>query len=282
MNSLYAINSAGDKEIFSPQKVYNSARRVGASKELAAEITERVKRTAYNGIKTSEIFKMVKTLLNQESPKSALRFNLKEAMKRLGPTGFTFEKFIGEIFKKLGFEIKINQHIPGFCLDDYEIDFVAQKKDLIYVGECKYRNLPGDKVHIQDALANYARFLDILKGPYFTKKECRDCEIKTILVTNTKFTDKIINYASCVDVSLLGWKYPRNNGLEYLIEKHKLYPATILTSLKGYLKEILVSEKIMLIQDIVEINSRKFSEKFNIPQRYLLSLIEEARLLLGK
>ena len=191
-------------------------------------------------------------------------------------------KFIGEIFKKLGFEIKINQHIPGFCLDDYEIDFVAQKKDLIYVGECKYRNLPGDKVHIQDALANYARFLDILKGPYFTKKECRDCEIKTILVTNTKFTDKIINYASCVDVSLLGWKYPRNNGLEYLIEKHKLYPATILTSLKGYLKEILVSEKIMLIQDIVEINSRKFSEKFNIPQRYLLSLIEEARLLLGK
>jgi len=282
MNYLYAINSAGDKEIFSPQKVYNSARRVGASKELAAKVAEAVKKEAYDGIKTSEIFKMVKKLLGRQFPRGALKFNLKEAMRKLGPTGFPFEKFIGEILKRLGFEVKINQQIPGFCLDDYEIDFVARREDFIYVGECKYRNLAGDKVHIQDALANYARFLDILKGPYFAKGEYRGCKIKTIMVTNTKFTQKIINYASCNDISLLGWKYPRDNGLEYLVEKHKLYPVTILAGLRGYLKEIFVSEKMMLVQDVMKINPQNFSKKFNIPQRSIYALMEEAKLLLEK
>lgn len=35
MTSLYVINSRGEKELFSFQKVYESAMRVGASKELA-------------------------------------------------------------------------------------------------------------------------------------------------------------------------------------------------------------------------------------------------------
>jgi hypothetical protein len=280
MNSLYVINSAGEKEPFSFQKVYRAARKVGASGELAAEIAKIIKRNAYDGIKTSQIFNVVKELLNKRLPQAALRFNLREAMKRLGPTGFPFEKFIGEIFKKLGFAVQINQHVPGFCLDDYEIDLIAQKKDLVYIGECKYKNLPGDKIHLQDALANYARFLDILKGPYCARREYRGCKIKTIMITNTKFTEKIIDYASCADVKLLGWKYPENNSLEYLIEHYKLYPVTILGGLRGYLREIFVAEKIMLVQDVLKINLEKFCKKFNVSQKAIYSLTEEAKLLL--
>ena len=59
--------------------------------------------------------------------------------------------------------------------------------------ECKYRNLRKGKVHSRDALANYARFLDIQKGSFFKNKK-----MKSILVTNTKFTTKVIKYSKCV------------------------------------------------------------------------------------
>lgn len=281
MAQVYVINSNGEKEPFSFQKTYRSARRVGASKKSAAEIAGIIEKEIYPGIKTSEIFRKVKKLLYRETPRAALRFNLKEGIRKLGPTGFPFEKFAAEIFKKLGFEIKINQFISGFCLADYEIDFTARKENLIYVAECKFRNCAGEVVHLGDVLANYARFLDILKGSYFAEEKNQNLRIETIMVTNTKFTGRAADYSSCAGVNLLGWRYPRNNGLEYLIEKYKLYPITILPSLKGYLEKIFVSEKMMMVQDVAKINPQEFSKKFKIPLKDLNFLIEEARLLMG-
>ena len=280
MAQICVINSNGEKEPFSFQKTYRSARRVGASKESAAEIAGIIEKEVYPEIKTSEIFARVKKLLYQETPKAALRFNLKEGIRKLGPTGFPFEKFAGEIFKKLGFETKINQFVSGFCLADYEIDSVARKENLIYVAECKFRNYAGEVVHLGDVLANYARFSDILKGPYFAKEKNQNLRIETIMITNAKFTSRAANYSSCAGINLLGWGYPQNNGLEYLIEKYKLYPITILTSLNNYLENIFVSEKMMMVQDVVKIEPREFSKKFKTPLRNLISLIEEAKLLL--
>ena len=56
-NSFYVINSRGEKESFSFKKILRSARRVGASRNLAQRIADTVKREAYPGLRTSEIFK---------------------------------------------------------------------------------------------------------------------------------------------------------------------------------------------------------------------------------
>ena len=154
MASLYVINSQKEKEPFSSQKVYNSARRVGASKKLAQKIAKIIEKEVYPGIKTFEIFGRIKKLLHSEIPKAALKFNLKKGMRKLGPTGFPFEKYIGEILRESGLKVKINQYLPGFCLRSYEIDFVAEKNKLVYVGECKYRNLFGERVHSGEVLEN--------------------------------------------------------------------------------------------------------------------------------
>jgi hypothetical protein len=281
MAYLYVINSIGEKEPFSSQKLYRAILRVGAPRDLAEKITEIIERHAYPGIKTSEIFEKVKELLLQKTRKSAMRFNLREGMRRLGPTGFVFEKFIGDVFEAMGFEVKINQYLAGFCLDEYEIDLIARKENLIYVGELKYRNVSGDKVHIQDALANHARFIDIMKGPFFKKREYDGCKIKTILVTNEKFTDKTITYSLCSGVGLLGWRYPKGSGLEYVIEQSGLYPVTLLSSLKGHLKDIFVSENIMLIKDVLKLNPQNFAAKHGIPAAKIYPIIEEAKDLLG-
>jgi len=282
MTSLYVTNSRGEKELFSFQKVYWSARRVGASKKLAEKVAKIIEKESYPGIRTPEVFKKVKKLLRQESPKAALKFNLKEGMRKLGPTGFLFEKYIGEVLKKVGFEVKINQHLPGFCLSRYEIDFIARKGNLIYVGECKYRNFFGERVHSGDALANYARFLDILKGSFFKSKKYKGFRIKTMMATNTKFTNRAMKYSRCMNVELLGWRCPKNRGLEYLIEKEKLYSITILPSLKGYLKDIFVSKRMMLAQDVLKIDPKKFAKKEKISLNHLERLISEARILLER
>ena len=280
MNSLYVINLSGEKEPFSFQKVYNSARRVGASKGLAQDIAQVITKQVYPGIRTSEIFSKVIKMLHSETPRAALRFNLKRGIKKLGPTGFPFEKFVGEIFRKLGYEVKINQYIPGHCIRNYEIDFVAQKENIIYIGECKYRNLPGEKVHSKDALANYARFLDICNSSFFKSKKDEGLEVKTMMVTNTKFTQKTLDYFKCIGIDALGWRYPKTQGLESLIEENKFYPITILPALNSYLADFFVSKKIMLVQDILDIDSKRLSKKLKIPERQILILKKQAEDLL--
>lgn len=281
MAALFVTNAAGEKEPFSFRKVYRSARRAGASSKFAEKIASIVAREAYSGIKTSDLTRRIRELLHQEIPQAALRFNIKEAMRKLGPTGFPFEKYTAEILKSLGYQTKINQFLPGYCLDSYEIDFIAEKNKTVYVGECKYKHLFGDRVHYLYALANYARFLDILKGKYFKTSQYRGYTVKTMMVTNTKFTSTTLNYARCIGIDLLGWNYPKNRGLEYYIDKEKLYPITILPSLRGYLRDIFIKEKIMLVKDVLKIDPQKFAEKFKIPVNQIESLVEQAKTLLN-
>ena len=280
MAALFVINAAGEQEPFSHQKAYRSARRVGASGNLARKIADIVGKEAYPGIKTSEIFQRIKDLLYKELPRAALRFNIKEGMRKLGPTGFPFEKYTAEVLRSFGYQVKINQLLSGHCLKSYEIDFVAQKDKTIYVGECKYRQLFGERVHSPYALANYARFLDIINGPYFKSAKYRGFKIKTLMVTNTKFTTTTLDYASCVGIELLGWNYPRGQGLEFLIDQEKLYPVTILPSLRGHLKDVFIQEKIMLVKDVLKIDVPRFAEKFNLPQKQIEPIINEAKNLI--
>ena len=273
MPKKYVIKFNGEEEPFSTEKIYQSALRVGASLKLAEEISRKIEKQSYSGIKTSEIFNQVKKALHQEIPHSALRFNLKKAIRKLGPTGFPFEKYIGEILLSQGYQVKINQNIPGFCCE-YEIDFTAQKDSFIYIGECKYRNLFDGKVHSKDALANYARFLDISKGSFF-----KNSKLKSLLVTNTKFTSRAIAYSQCVGVDLLGWKYPRDKGLEYLIEGQKLYPITILPDLNKYLAEVFVANGIMLVKDLLD--KDRIVKLTNLPEKKLNLLLKQAQLLLN-
>src|SRR5680860_872842 len=148
MKKLYVINNSGEKEPFSWKKIRNGAERVGASKELARQIATVIEREAYPGITTKEIFQRVEQILSKKYPRGRIRFRLKEAIRRLGPSGFPFEKYVGGILRQLGFSIKLNQHIKGQYVD-HEIDFVAKEKEYCLIGECKYHGLPGGRVDLK-------------------------------------------------------------------------------------------------------------------------------------
>lgn len=269
----------GAREPFSFKKVYRSAVRSGASRDAAKKIAENITKEIYPGITTAEIFKKVKKQLNLFSLGVATAFNLKEGMRRLGPTGFPFEKYIGEILGDNGFDVQLNQTIPGACCS-YEIDFIAKNKNILYIGECKYHNIPSGRITLDVALANHARFLDIRAGNFFSKI-FKKVELKSLLVTNTKFSKEAIKYSKCVGVELLGWNYPAGEGLEHLIDTQKLYPITVLSSLNPHLADILASRKIMLAKDLLKVDIEKLSREEDIPQEKLNILIKETKALLN-
>ena len=68
-------------------------------------------------------------------------------------------------------------------------------------------------------------------------------------------------------------------GLEYIVESEKLYPVTILPSLKGYLLDVFAREQMMLVKDLLEMDAAKFAKRNRVPEKNISSLKREAEIL---
>lgn len=274
-NKIQVINLRGQKEPFSAKKVKESAQRAGATTETAEKIADTIKKEVTDGMHTSAIYDRIKEMLSEKEPQSAIKFSLKSAMRKLGPTGFPFEKFTANILEKAGYNVQINQFLSGACIDKYETDFLAQKGQKKYIGECKYHTDRGEKVDLQDALYNFARFQDIIDGENPYKQSSQ-----SFFVTNAKFSSMAIKYSRCKNVKLLGWRYPQGEGLETIVEKYDFYPITILPSVDGKSKKAFDQAKLMLAKDLLKEDGKTLEQQLQIPQNKLTELIEEAKVLL--
>ncbi|MCX6790999.1 MAG: hypothetical protein NTV62_02270 [Candidatus Gribaldobacteria bacterium] len=278
----FVVNSSGEQEPFSIKKVISSAQRAGASGKLANKIAQAIARNVYSGISTKEIFKQVKAILDNDAPPVALKFSLKEAMHFLGPTGFPFEQYVAEIFKHWGFKVKTNQLVSGHCCSGYEIDLVVEKESTLKLVECKFRQATQGIVQIEVALANYARFLDIKNRFDYQKDKLNKRELKSLLVTNTRFSSRAIQYCECSGVELLGWKYPKGKGLEYYIDNENLYPITILPSFQKEWGDVFSQQGLMMVKDVFKADPQSLAQKLGISASRISSLIKDADLLLAK
>jgi hypothetical protein len=271
-SSINVINVQGEKEPFSLKKVYRSVLRSGGSKELAHKISKEIESKVYSDISTKEIFKNIKNSLKKENLEIAIKFSLKESIRKLGPTGFIFEKYVGNLFNQNGYIDKTNRWLNGKCID-YEIDVFLEKNNIVWVGECKYRNKPGERIDVGVCLKSFATFLDIKNGKDLKK------ESKIIIITNAKFTTKAIKYSNCQGIELLGWNYPENEGLQYLIESKNLYPITILPSFNQNLINNFFVNNVMTVKDVLSLDIEKFPQKINISKVQLEKLKKEAQIL---
>ncbi|MDD5750633.1 MAG: hypothetical protein PHU56_03225 [Candidatus Pacebacteria bacterium] len=277
MKPLFVVNARGEREPFSFQKVERSAMMAGASEQAAHQIAHSIQKWARDNVKTGDIFRQVRKRLDKHHPSFALRFSLKQAMRALGPTGFPFEKYVASLLKSTGYGVKLSQYISGRCLNDYEIDFLAERDSILKFGECKYRNQAGACIDQEIALANYARFLDIKGGGFCEGKVKSGLTAKSILVTNTRFSERAVAYSECVGVELWGWKYPPNNGLEKFIDDKKLYPITILPSFRKHLFPFFIQSDLILARDVLEIDLKELAARSRLPLRDLQKMANEAR-----
>lgn len=250
-NNKYLVKKAsGEVEPFSQQKLENSLRKAGASEETINKITANIKSWLYEGVSTRKIYARAFGLLKRKTGGSAARYKLKKAMMELGPTGFPFERFVGELMKLQGFDVQTGQITQGNCVQ-HEVDVVATNKNIQRLMECKYHNSPEKISDVKVPLYIRSRMNDIIdrrkKNPEFA-----GLEFEGWVVTNTRFSSDAIDYGTCSGLKMLSWDFPENNALKDLIERYHVFPITTLVHLNQKQKVFLAEKGIVLCRQLFQ------------------------------
>jgi len=250
MTPLFVLKANGQREPFDESKLRNSLIRAGASEQNAEIIATEVIGELGDETRTTEIYKKAFEHLHKMSVPAAKRYILKRAVMDLGPSGFPFEKFVAEILRRKGFEVKTDEMMLGECVE-HEVDVVAwNQKDLLAI-EAKFHNELGVKSDLKVVLYVKAR-IDDLKGTTFNYGGHNRKVTEGWLVTNTKFTTTAIRYAECTNLKLLGWNYPEKENLHDLIMETKTLPITCISQLTVAQKHELLNQGIVFCDSLIE------------------------------
>ncbi|MEM2897001.1 MAG: restriction endonuclease [Candidatus Bathyarchaeia archaeon] len=269
---------SGVLETYDRNKLKKSCIKAGASEIIADKIVKEFEeKFLYNGITTKEIHDRIYELLEKESLTLSSKYRLKEAMMKLGPEGFHFEDFFARIMEHYGYKTRLRNLVRGRCAL-HEIDIMAEKnvsgKVCRCMIECKYHNSPGIYTGLKEALYTYARFLDLKDG--WHNGLCENFD-EAWLVTNTKFSEEAKAYIECKGIKAVGWKYPKGQGLEILIENKTLYPITVLKSVNKEQLRRFSEINIIIIKDILKKSVEELVNTTGIPKGEILILKNEVK-----
>lgn len=269
---IHVTKASGEQEPFDESKLRRSLRNAGASDSLIDSITQSVKDLLVDGISTRRIYREAFRQLRIESQRVAGRYKLKEAILELGPTGFPFEKFIGEMLNRMGYETEVGITVEGNCVS-HEIDVLAQKGDEHYMIECKFHNRKENRCNVQIPLYIQSRFLDV-KENWSGLPGHKNKRHQGWVVTNTRFTKDAQTYGECIGLKLLSWDYPKREGLKDLIARVNLHPVTCLSFLSKAEKQQLLEKNVIFAIQISE--DKNILKRLGIASRKANRIYKEA------
>lgn len=272
-SGILITKADGEQEYFDPSKLDTSLSLAGATPPVRERVLRQVMRELKPGMTTEEIYRHAFEILRtEERTPVAARYSIKRAVFALGPSGFPFEQFLAEVLRAHGWRTRTGAALNGRCAP-HEVDVLAEKGGRRIGIEAKFHNEPSGKTDIKDALYVHARYQDLQNSPEPSSKTDEGW-----LVTNTRFTQNAIRYAQCSNLTLIGWDYPKDRGLLYMIEETKVHPLTCLTTLSEGEKRRLLDNKIVLCKHI---QFGHILQEFGIKPANIPSVLEEARRLCG-
>lgn len=276
--NILVTKASGETAPFVEDKLRKSLIRSGANDKQIDEILNEVSGQLYQGISTKKIYRLAFNKLKDHSKHLAARYNLKHGIMELGPSGYPFERFIGEILKHQGYTVKVGEIIKGKCIT-HEVDVIASAGHHHFMIECKYHNLQGIVCDVKIPLYIQSRFKDVeaewVKIPQHETKIHQGW-----VVTNTKFSSDAIQYGNCAGLKLLGWDYPIKHSLKDIIDDLGLYPITCLTTLTRAEKQKLLDMKIVLCTEICA--NEKLLYDIEMNETKVKKVIEEGQQLCHK
>jgi Holliday junction resolvase len=270
--TIQITKASGKTEDINTEKLRNSLLRSGASDELASDIIDRIMLEIAPLASTKKIYRLARKYLRQLNHVSGLRYSLKRALFRLGPTGYPFEKYYSFLLKSYGYETETGSTIQGRCIN-HEIDVIAVNDGEVNLVECKYHNKSGTTVDVKVAMYVDSRFQDL--SPAMAAKY-PDRKFRGWLVTNTRLTDDALKYAECRNFGVRSWGYPDNQSLEKMIEAKRLYPVTIVSGIQSGLISRLLKENIILLKDLVSMNVRDIRNMLSLSEKRAAALKKQA------
>jgi Holliday junction resolvase-like predicted endonuclease len=262
----------GKLEEFNEKKLLQSLIRAGAEKEHAREVVKEIISQIKPHMSTRKIYRLAHRFLKHYNRASVLRYSLKDALLRLGPSGYPFEKYVGELLRSSGYDVNVGVILEGKCVS-HEVDVYADNKEEIVLVECKYRNSSEGAHDVKTALYVSARHQDLRTA---MEKQFRDKKINGWLVTNTRFTDDAIQFAECSGMTIVSWGYPKKMSLEKMIEESKLYPVTVLSGLSSQQVRKLIGQNMVLMKDLAKMDVTVIKNILSITDRKASQLKKQA------
>ncbi|BDD08866.1 hypothetical protein FUAX_12980 [Fulvitalea axinellae] len=278
MSQIPILKSNGETVEFSTEKLEHSLLRAGANESMVANIIKNIVEELPQLGSTAKIYKEAYRELKRYSRPIAAKYKLKRAIMQLGPSGFPFERYIGEILSFQGYNIQMNPMMPGKCVR-HEIDVLAENDKEVIMVECKYRNRQGYKTDVKVPLYVHSRFRDV-RHEWLKREDWKNKEHKAWIATNTRFTEDAIKYAKCEGMRLLAWDYPQIGNLRERIDLSGLYPLTCLTTLTKQEKtHLLQKSEIVLCRQVY--TDPETLDTLNLPTYRKNSVLSEVEELLA-
>lgn len=266
------IKHSGDIVEYNPDKLKKSLLKSGASKDVVDSILKAIQKEVYDGISTKHIYKMAFGLLKKASNSHAARYNLREAIRLLGPAGFFFEKYIARIFLAEHYETKTNLILPGKCVS-HEIDVLIKKNNVLAMVECKFHVGRDAASDVKVPMYILSRFNDLKEKKHSVFESNQNIN-KCWIVTNNRFTADATTFAKCSGLDLLSWDYPKDNNLKTKNDNNYLYPVTCLTTLSLAEKDKLLILDVLLVREII--NNSECLERIGISPNRIKNVMREA------
>ncbi len=241
----------GRREEYNEEKIRLAAARIGVPHDLQTAMLQSIRDRLYDGIPTAEILTLIKDFLHSSrSPYLAFKYNLKEALSQLGPSGYPFEKYVALLLSEIGYVCVVNQVIAGSCIT-HEVDVVAEQGGIKYFIEAKFHSSPAQRTDVRVALYIKARYDDL--ASVYPGDSTRPW-----IVTNTRFSTDAIKYAECQSIRLTSWGYPKGEGIMDMIEHTGLHPITILDPLSREDRIKLMNSGIVTCRQLLNPENQSF------------------------
>ncbi len=274
-NQILITKASGETVPFSAEKLRRSLRRAGAGEEVMDSIEKEIGQRLYPGITTREIYRRAFSMLRKASAHLAAKYKLKKALQELGPSGYPFEKYVGEILKHEGYKTRVGQIVQGHCVQ-HEVDVIASKDDQHFMVECKFHSEQVRKCDVKIPLYIHSRFLDVEKA--WEQRPGHGHKFhQGWVVTNTRFTTEAIQYGTCAGLNLVSWDFPKKSSLRERIDGSGLHPVTCLTTLTKKEKQLLLDKGIVLCQELCQ--NEKLLKEIGVQPAREKKVMEEARLI---
>nr|WKN35924.1 restriction endonuclease [Tunicatimonas sp. TK19036] len=269
--TVLITKASGERAAFSAEKLRQSLERAGADLAVTDRIVREIEKQLFDGMSTKKIYSQAFSMLRKYSKPVAGRYKTKQAILELGPSGYPFEKFIGEILKHQGYRTKVGVIIQGHCVT-HEIDVEAEKDNKHFMVECKFHNRQGYKCDVKIPLYIKSRFEDVKKQ--WQKRIDHATKFhQGWVVTNTRFTEDAIQYGKCSGLILIGWDYPQQGSLSDRINLSGLHPITCLTTLTKSEKQQLIDKMVVLCKELCD--KPKMLNEIGISDKRIRGILKE-------
>jgi hypothetical protein len=274
---VFVTKANGTKQLFDKEKIVRTCLRMGATRAVAESIAEGIEAKVYEGINTKKILQMIFIKVRKHRPSTKHQIDLRKALGLLNPVP-DFEFFVQTLLREHGYTVTPNQIIRGRCVE-HEVDAIARKDGVTFIVEVKHHFSYHTPTSLDVGRISRAVFEDVTEGFNLGLNNLKIDS--SMIVCNTKLSEHAKRYAECRGINHIGWSSPPSHDLETMIEERQLYPITYLRRLNRVTRRRLLSNGIILLKQLIEMNPKELGKQTGIPKKDLELIIRRSRAILS-